>query len=143
MMLLNSLHFANLSIDGFHHERYLFCTKKKIHFFFVFCLSRAAPVAHGGSQARGPIGAVAAGLHQSHSKPDLSHVCNLHHSPRQSQVLNPLSEARDQTRNLKVPSQICFHCAMTGTPKKKSTLLKQAPKGWPEHQVKEALTHLS
>ena len=36
--------------------------------FFVFvCLSRAAPVAHGGSQARGLIGAVAAGLRQSHN----------------------------------------------------------------------------
>ena len=34
--------------------------------FFVF--SRAAPVAHGGSQARGLIGAVAAGLCQGHSK---------------------------------------------------------------------------
>ena len=38
-------------------------------FFFSFCLfaiSWAAPMAYGGSQARGPIGAVAAGLHQSH-----------------------------------------------------------------------------
>ena len=32
-----------------------------------FCLSRAAPAAYGRSQARGPIGAVAAGLHHSHS----------------------------------------------------------------------------
>ena len=36
-------------------------------FFFVFCLFRAAPAAHGGSQARGLIGAVDASLHQSHS----------------------------------------------------------------------------
>ena len=35
--------------------------------FVCFCLFRAAPVAHGGSQARGGIGAVAAGLHHSHS----------------------------------------------------------------------------
>ena len=43
--------------------------------FFVFCLfvvvvvaiSWAAPVAYGGSQARGLIGAVATSLHQSHS----------------------------------------------------------------------------
>ena len=34
-------------------------------FFFIF--SRASPVAYGGSQARGPIGAVAVSLHQSHS----------------------------------------------------------------------------
>ena len=39
-------------------------------FVFVFCLfafSRAASMACGGSQARGIIGAVAAGLHHSHS----------------------------------------------------------------------------
>ena len=36
-----------------------------LSFFFPF--SRAAPTAHGDSQARGPVGAVAAGLHQSHS----------------------------------------------------------------------------
>ena len=39
-------------------------------FFFFFCLfafSRATSVAYGGSQARGLIGAVAAGLHHSHS----------------------------------------------------------------------------
>ena len=36
--------------------------------FFVFLLFLwAAPAAYGGSQARGPIGAVATGLHQSHS----------------------------------------------------------------------------
>ena len=33
-------------------------------FFFVF---RAAPTAYGGSQARGPVRAIAAGLSQSHS----------------------------------------------------------------------------
>ena len=32
-----------------------------------FCLYRAAPVASGGSQVRGPFGAVAASLHHSHS----------------------------------------------------------------------------
>ena len=33
----------------------------------LFLLFRAALVAHGGSQARGRIGAIAAGLHHSHS----------------------------------------------------------------------------
>ena len=39
-------------------------------FFFFFCLfafSRASSAAYGGSQARGLVGAVAAGLHHSHS----------------------------------------------------------------------------
>ena len=38
-----------------------------IFIFYFFCLSRAAPEACGGSQARGLIGAVAAGLRHSHS----------------------------------------------------------------------------
>ena len=52
-------------------------------FFFFFCLfaiSWAAPPAYGGSQARGPIGAVAAGLH---------------HSSQQRRILNPLSKVRE------------------------------------------------
>ena len=38
-----------------------------LHFFFSL-LFRAPPTAYVGFQARGPIGAVAAGLHHSHSK---------------------------------------------------------------------------
>ena len=37
------------------------------YFFLSFCFFRAAPTAYGGSQARAPIGAVAASLHHSHS----------------------------------------------------------------------------
>ena len=33
----------------------------------LFCLLRAAPMAYGGSQTRGPIRALASGLHHSHS----------------------------------------------------------------------------
>ena len=39
----------------------------RVFFFLSFYLFRAAPAAHEGSQARGPIGAPAAGLHHSHS----------------------------------------------------------------------------
>ena len=46
---------------------------------------------------------------------DLSHICNLHHSSQQCWILNPLSKASDRTQNLMVPSQIHFHCTMTGT----------------------------
>ena len=35
-----------------------------LFYFFVFCIFRAIPVAYGGSQARGQIGAAAAGLPQ-------------------------------------------------------------------------------
>ena len=36
-----------------------------------------------------------------------SHVCDLCHSSQQCWILNPLSEARDQTCNLKDTSQVC------------------------------------
>ena len=36
-------------------------------FFGLFAISWAAPAAYGGSQARGPVGAVASSLCQSHS----------------------------------------------------------------------------
>ena len=79
--------------------------------FFFFCFSRAAPTAYGGSQARGRIGAVAAGLRRSHStvgsEPCLQPV---RHSSRQHQILNPLCEARARTCNLMVPSRIRFCC---------------------------------
>ena len=38
---------------------------------------------------------------------DLSHVCDLHHSSRQHQILNPLSEAKDQTCVLMDTIWIC------------------------------------
>ena len=63
-----------------------------------FCHFRATPEAYRGSQAGGLVGAVAAGLLQ----------------PLQCQNLNPLSKARDQTRNLRVSSQIHFFCARKG-----------------------------
>ena len=47
---------------------------------------------------------------------DPSLICHLHHSSRQRRILNPLSEARDRTCKLMIPSQIRFHRATTGTP---------------------------
>ena len=43
---------------------------------------------------------------RARAKWNLSHVCNLHHSSQQCWILNPLSEARDRTRSLMVPSWI-------------------------------------
>ena len=76
-------------------------------FFFVFLLFLwATPSAYGGSQARGRIGAVAAGLHQSHSnagsEPRLQPTPQLTATPDR----NPPSKGRDRTRNLMVPSRI-------------------------------------
>ena len=47
---------------------------------------------------------------------DLSRICDLHHNSGQHGILNPLSEARDWTCNLMVPSWIRFCCAMMKTP---------------------------
>ena len=61
---------------------------------FIFCLFRAAPAAYRDSQARGQIRAV---------------VADLHHGTQQHRILNPLSEARDQTCILMDTRQIRFH----------------------------------
>ena len=65
--------------------------------------------------------------------PDPSHVCDLYHSSWQHQSLNRLSEARDRTCNLVVPSQISFRCATTRTPK---------PFAVSEFLILDSLTHL-
>jgi len=49
--------------------------------------------------------------------PDPSRICDLHHCSWQHWILNPMSKVRDRTRNLMVPSRICFLCAMMGTPR--------------------------
>ena len=76
-------------------------------FFFFFCLfaiSWAAPTAYGGSQARGPIRAVATGPRQSHSNARSEPCLQPTPEPQQRWVLNPLSKVRDRTGNLMVPS---------------------------------------
>ena len=46
---------------------------------------------------------------------DPSHICDLHHSSWQHQILNPLGKARDQTRILMDTNWIRFRCT-AGTP---------------------------
>ena len=86
--------------------------------FIFLSFFRAAPVAYGGSQARGLVGAVAACLCHRHSnaRSDL-HLLPTPHNSWQHQILNPLSEARGWTYNLMVPSQIRFCCTMMETPR--------------------------
>ena len=74
-------------------------------------------MAYGGSQVRGPMGAIAAGLHQSHS--NARSQPHLRPTPQLTAMPDPynlLGKARDQTHNLLVPSQIHFHCSTMGTP---------------------------
>ena len=52
----------------------------------------------------------------STARPDLSHICNLHHSSGQCRMLNPLSKARDRTCILMDTSQVRYGCTSMGTP---------------------------
>ena len=47
---------------------------------------------------------------------DPSHICDLHHSLWQCQIINSLNQARDQTCILMYISQIHFHLATVETP---------------------------
>ena len=62
----------------------------------------AEPVAYGSSQAR--VESELQLMAYATATWDLRHTCNLHHSSRQRQILNPLSMARDQTLILMDPS---------------------------------------
>ena len=63
-----------------------------------FCLFRAAPAAYGGSQAKGQIGATAAGLHHSHSNAG-SEQC-LQPTPQLTAMPDPQPTERGQGLSL-------------------------------------------
>ena len=87
-----------------------------------FCLFRAALEACGSSQARGRIRAVAT-AYTTATTSNPSRICDLHHSSRQRQILDPLSEVRDHIRILVDSSRVHFCWAMTGIPHKRYFLL--------------------
>ena len=66
---------------------------------FIFLnLFRAAPMSCGGFQARGVQSELQPPAYTTASAtPDLSLVCDLHHSSQQRWTLNPPLEARDRT----------------------------------------------
>ena len=57
----------SLHQEGYMYIFILFFIFIYLFIYLVFLSFRATPVAYGGSQARSQIGAVAAGLHHSHS----------------------------------------------------------------------------
>ena len=77
-----------------------------VFWVFFFLLFRAAPMAYVSSQARGRIEAIAACLCHSHSNKGSEPCLQLQHSSQQPGILNPLSEARDETRILMDPSRV-------------------------------------
>ena len=85
---------------------------QRIHstfFFFSFFSFRATPVAYRSSQARGLFGAAAPSYATATAKQDSSHVCDLHCSSQQRQILKTLSGARDGTLALMDTSRVRFH----------------------------------
>ena len=84
---------SNPSHHGDNTGALTLCIIRELHSTTNFFL-RAAPIAHGSSQARGRIRDAAA---------------SLHHSSWQHWILNPPSEARDRTLILMDPSWIRYH----------------------------------
>ena len=78
--------------------------------FYLFILALfyflATCVAYGSSQARGQSGAIAAGLCHSHSNAGSELICDLQHSSWQRWILNPLSEAWNQTCIFRCTSRV-------------------------------------
>jgi len=60
--------------------------------------------------------------------PDPNRICDLHHNSRWCQILNSLSEARDQTCILMDAGQINFHWTTTRTPDPAISVLGIYPK---------------
>ena len=92
--------WATRGLQGRFSFSFFFFSFPFLHFLGLL------PRAYGGSQARGRIRAESPAYTRATATKDLSHICNLHHSSQQHQLLNLLSKARDQTRNLMVPSRI-------------------------------------
>ena len=94
-------------------------------FYLFILLFRAAPAAHGGSQARSWIRSTAAGLCYSHSNTGSKLYLQTTPQLKQHQILNPLREARDWPCNLRVTSRIYFCYATTGIQVRRIFLTKE------------------
>ena len=103
---------SNVRVSGLYdyplsqHLTPLPCTIIISVFFFFFCLSglQHMELPRLGVESELQLQAYTTAT----AMPDLSHVCNLHHSLQQHWILNPLREARDQTSILMDTSEVHF-----------------------------------
>lgn len=86
------------------------------HFISFFFFFGAVPEAYGSSQLGVELELQLQGYGTATAMWDLSHVFDLHHRSQQFGILNPLSEATDQTQVLVDTCQIHHRCATMGTP---------------------------
>ena len=84
---------------------------------FFFSPLRATPTVHGSSSLGVELELQLLAYATATATLDLSHVCDLHHSSGQHQILNPLREARDRTHVLMNISWVHYHKATRRTPK--------------------------
>ena len=84
----------------------------ELYFLFLYT---GGSVAYGSSQARDGISAAAEAYSTVMTTPDPSRICNLHCILLQRRILNPLSEARIQTRILRKTMSHLKSTATMGT----------------------------
>ena len=89
------------------------CSSPLPIFFFLF---KATPVAYEVPRLEVKLELQLLGCTTATAIPDPSCICNLHHSLQQCQILNPLSEARDQIHNLTDTTGFLTCWVMTATP---------------------------
>ena len=78
-----------------------------VFFPFLGLLPQHMEVPRLGAELELQLSAYATATATATATPDPSCFCNLHHSSQQRWILSPMGKARDRTRNLIVPSQIC------------------------------------
>ena len=99
ILLLNAFNSGFVSANEFSNFSWLLVKLSSVCVCVCVCVYTHARALFRAALAYGSfpvgIGATAAGLCYSNIMPDKSHVCDLHQSSWQCQIINPLSRARD------------------------------------------------
>ena len=97
-----------------------------ISFYFIFCFLglhlRHMEVPRLGVESELQLPGYTTATATTTAMQDLSCVCGLHDGSWQHQILNPLSEASNQTHILMDTSHVRLCCTTMGTPKRETSL---------------------